>query len=173
MSQIAGGVGRGHRSVPIAPYAFENATGYTEGTLMRWLSNLFGGGTVELEYPDNGKLVKKRVSRVQFDSMMCNAVAEGIATAHQACVAHILDAFHGERTEKWIVGEHMLPETYHRYKGPNGELYVMYENGEPQMELLNKHNKQLWCQAASQFAATGSANEEASRQDRRDLLALA
>jgi hypothetical protein len=27
----------------------------------------------------------------------------------------------------------------------NGELYVMiyYENGEPQMEVLNKHNKQL------------------------------
>jgi len=142
---------------------------------MRWLSNLFGGDTVELEYPDNGKLVKKRVSRVQFDSMMCNAVAEGIATAHGACVAHILDVLHGERTEKWIVGEHVLPETYHRYKDSNGELYVMiyYENGEPQMEVLNKHNKQLWCQAASQFAAIGSANEEPYRQDRRDLLALA
>jgi hypothetical protein len=129
---------------------------------MRWLSNLFGGNTVELEYPDNGKLVKKRVSRAQFDSMMCNAVAEG-TTANRACLAHILDALHDERTEKWIVGEHVLAETYHRYEDSNGELYVMiyYENGEPQMEVLNKHNKQLWCQAASQFAAIGSANEEA------------
>lgn len=65
---------------------------------MRWLSNLFGGYTVELEYPDNGKLVKKRVSRAQFDSMMREAVEKAIATTHEACVAHILDALHGERT---------------------------------------------------------------------------
>lgn len=69
----------------------------------------------------------------------------------------------------------MLPETYHRYKDSNGELYVMiyYEKDEPQMEVLNKHNKQLWWQAASQFAAIASTNEEAYRQDRRDLLAAA
>ena len=171
MSQIAGGVGRAIVPSPLRLTLSKTRTGYTEGTLIRWLSNLFGGDTVELE----GKLVKRRVSTAQFDSMMWEAVAKAIATTHEACVTHILDALHGERTEKWIVGEHVLPETYHRYKDSNGELYVMiyYENGEPQMEVLNKRNKQLWCQAASQFAAIGSANEEASRQDRRDLLALA
>jgi hypothetical protein len=135
------------------------------------VTKLFDGETVELEYWDNGKLVKKRVSKAQFDALMNKAVAEGKATIHDGCVAHILDAIHGERTENWIVGEHVPCETYERHKDSNGDLYVMvyYDKGEPQMRALNK---QLWQQAASELGAISQKCEQAYQKARRDLLGL-
>jgi hypothetical protein len=88
---------------------------------------------------------------------------------HDGCVAHILDAVHGERTENWIVGEHVPGETYDRHKDSNGDLYVMvyYEKGEPQMRALSKR---LWDQAVSQLAAISREGERAYQKTRRDLL---
>jgi hypothetical protein len=140
------------------------------GHAMGWVKNLFGGETVELEYRDSdGELVKKRVPKAQFDALMDKAVAKGKATVHDGCVAHILDAVHGERTENWIVGEHVPGETYDRHKDSNGDLYVMvyYEKGEPQMRALSKR---LWDQAVSQLAAISREGERAYQKTRRDLL---
>jgi hypothetical protein len=102
---------------------------------------------------------------------MNKAVAEGKATVHDGCVAHILDAMHGERTENWIVGEDVPRETYDQLKDSNGDLYVIvyYQNGEPQMRALNK---QLWDQAASEMGAMSGEGEDAFQNARRDLLGL-
>jgi hypothetical protein len=137
---------------------------------MGWLSDLFGR-TVELEYRDqDGKPVKKRVSKVQFDALMKNAVAEGKATVHETCVVHILDPKRDRpHHENWIIGEQVPRETYDRLKQSNGHLYVMvyYEKGEPVIQAIKK---ELWMQAAREMASITREGEQAYQKFTRDFL---
>lgn len=52
---------------------------------------------------------------------------------NEACDVHILDAIHGLRIEKWIIGERVKRETHDKFKDGKGNLYmvVAYEKGEP------------------------------------------
>src|SRR5439155_11522043 len=129
---------------------------------MGWLRNLFGG-TVDSEYREDGKRVKKSVSKGQFDSLMRKAVAEDKATLHGACVVHILDPMHdGSRTESWIIGEQVSRETYDRLKHSNGELYVIvyYERGQTTIQMLKKES---WDLAANKMPATSCEGEQATK----------
>jgi diphthamide synthase (EF-2-diphthine--ammonia ligase) len=111
---------------------------------MGWLSSLFGE-TIEIEYRDEqGRLVKKRVSKKQFDEFTEKALAEGKATIYEGCDVHIIDP-DGYRVEKWIVGKDIEQENYDKYKDKNGFIYVMihYENGEPNTTLLKR---EIWQQ---------------------------
>jgi hypothetical protein len=49
---------------------------------MAWFSKLFGE-TIEIEFRDeDGRLVKRRVLKKEFDALMNKAVAEGKASVH-------------------------------------------------------------------------------------------
>jgi len=69
-------------------------------------------------------------------------VAEGAITLHDVCTAYILDP-NGNRTEKWIIGEHVSRETYDRLKDADGSLYIAicYEAGEPKSTVLKR---EIW-----------------------------
>jgi hypothetical protein len=56
--------------------------------------------------------------------------------------AHILDPM-GNRTEEWIVGEHIEQKTYDRLKDATGDLYVVafYEKGE---RVVNVCDRETW-----------------------------
>src|SRR5947207_11449698 len=107
---------------------------------MGWLRNLFGG-TVDSEYREDGKRVKKSVSKGQFDSLMRKAVAEDKATLHGACVVHILDPMHdGPRTESWIIGENRsvptLPPAKYDYTQPRFRPKCGMQSGTPTTRAL-------------------------------------
>jgi hypothetical protein len=114
--------------------------------------------TVEIEYVEDGKTVKKRVSKRAFDKLIQPAIAKGTATVTDACTVYFLDPM-GNRTETWPIGEGGIPaDTYARLKDHKGDMYalVVYEAGEPQTSFLKK---EIWKQAEAQFA---EIEEEAS-----------
>jgi hypothetical protein len=107
--------------------------------------------TVEIEYVENGKTVKKRVSKRAFDKLVQPAIANGTATVTGACTVHFLDPM-GSHTETWPIGEDGIPaDTYSRLKDDQGNMYaiVVYEAGEPQTSFLKR---EIWKQAKAQFA---------------------
>jgi len=111
---------------------------------MGWFSSLFDK-SIELEFRDElGHLVKKRVSKKQFDALMNKAVAEGKATFHEACDVHILDP-KGSREEQWLIGTDIEKDVYDRFKDNNGHIYafVVWEKGEPNMSIIKK---EIWQQ---------------------------
>jgi hypothetical protein len=91
---------------------------------MGWFSNLFRE-TIEIEFrDDDGRLVKKRVPKREFDALMNKAVAEGKATLHESCTAHIIDP-KGDRQEEWLIGKDIEPDVYNRFKDDHGHIYIM------------------------------------------------
>ena len=101
------------------------------------------GETTEIEYHDElGRLVKKRVSKKQFDEIAEKALADGEATIYEACEVHMLDPG-GYRVQRWAVGVDIEQDEYDRFKDKNGSIYAMthYKNGEPVMTLLKR---EIW-----------------------------
>ena len=119
---------------------------------MGWLSSLFQGGNMEIEYVDEqGRKQTKRVSKRQFEARMSEAVADGKATVHDACQVHILNPMTGKRVENWIIGQQVNRESYDNFKDRDGNLYaaIHYKKGEPNLILVQKP---IWEQFARQFS---------------------
>src|SRR6266487_1599981 len=135
---------------------------------MDWFSKLFQQ-TVEIEFVDeHGRKQTKRVAKRQLDALMNKAVAEGKATVQDACVAHILDPKHGLRTENWIIGEQVTPESYEKFKDAKGNIYVAiaYEKGEANVMLVQKA---IWEQVAQQFSDIDRESRQSFDKFKRDF----
>ena len=108
--------------------------------------------TVHIEYRDDaGKLVKKRVSKREFDKLIQPAIARGEATVKDACTVHFLDP-KGNRSEIWPIGDEGVPAHVHeRFKDAKGDVYalVVHKNGEPETSFIKE---EIWKQAEQQFA---------------------
>jgi hypothetical protein len=136
---------------------------------MGWFTDLFQRN-VEIEYVDeHGLKQTKMVSKRQFDALINKAVAEGKATVHKGCVAHILDPMHGARTENWMVGEQVTTEAYEKFKDRKGNLYfvVVYEKGEPNIMLAQKS---MWEQVAQQFSEIDREAAQSFEKFKKDFL---
>lgn len=136
---------------------------------MGWFGNLFQK-TVEIEFVDEqGRKQTKRVSQRDFDALMTKAVAEGKATVHDGCTAHILDPMHGVQIQNWIVGDRITREAYEKFKDGKGNVYVLavYEKGEANLSLVPKA---IWDQAKQHFADIEDESNQAMEQVKRDLF---
>jgi hypothetical protein len=106
---------------------------------MGWLSKVFRK-TIEIEFQgDDGRLVKRRVLRKEFDALMNKGLVEGKATLLESCTADIIDP-KGDRTEEWLIGRDIEKDVYNRFKDENGHIYIMivYRAGVPDTNVLKK-----------------------------------
>ena len=96
------------------------------------------GKKVEIQVPDgNGGQKTVKVSQKEFDRW----IAEGkMRLVDKVALVHVSDVMRPNYTTQWIIGENIDEETYERFKGKNGDLYVSihYRGGKPETNIVSK-----------------------------------